>query len=155
MGTGHSNLALTESFWGRVKSEDPGLGGMVYEEQVEAVRQRILGALLRAGLSGHSKLIERVILAPELMDLWYLRSDVMHTISQQQGEAEAGRRLAEISRFFIGMLPPGLSHACFYKSRDASNANVQPIRVKLPAPESIMLVAMRHASALHAGLQAA
>lgn len=155
MEASNSKSSLTESFWGRVGSADQDMEGAAYEAQVEAVRQRILMALLRAGLSGNSTLVERIIKAPELLDLWYLRSDVMYTLAMQQGETEAGHRLAEISRFFVGLLPPGLANACIFSSRRRDTSqNKAPAKTR-PAAESITLVAMRHASAMRMGLQPA
>ena len=150
MKTGHSKWALTESFWGWVKRAELGGKGAVTTAQLETVRQRILMALLRGGVSGHSRTIQRVIEAPKLLDLWYLRSEVMGTLSHQQGEAVASRMMAEISRFFTGLLPPGLAKACFFVARtdtsgtsnNSGNAARMPIRA---APsESILQVAMEH-----------
>ena len=50
----------------------------------------------------------RVTYADSLQDLWYLRGDVMASISAENGESVARAKIAQISEMFKGNLPNGL-----------------------------------------------
>ncbi len=154
MKTVHSKWTLTESFWGWVKGAETNQQDATSQDELEKVRQRILMALLRAGVSGNSSLVDRVIKAPELLDLWYLRSDVMRTLAQQQDEAFATRIITEISRFFEGLLPAGLANACFFSPHSLARGKAASLQTITVCRESIAQMAMRLSTAPSQGHQA-
>lgn len=47
----------------------------------------------------------RVLYAPDIQALWYLRSDMMTLLSHPLGEHEARARIAVVTALFVGLLP--------------------------------------------------
>jgi hypothetical protein len=76
---------------------------------LEDIREAMLDGLSVTGAVSASKLELKVLHAIDLHDLWYLRGDVMEAISAISGEAQARRKLDEISAMFRGLLPKGLT----------------------------------------------
>jgi hypothetical protein len=77
--------------------------------QLEDIRQTMLDTLDHAGWNTYSYLEHRIMFASSLMDLWFLRSDLMHAISNVLGESVAAQTIREISAMFDGLLPKGLA----------------------------------------------
>lgn len=58
------------------------------------------------------RIAHRIRLGKDANTLWYLRSELMHVLSAQQGEREARRQLDSLNGLFDGLLPPGCPRAC-------------------------------------------
>ena len=50
-------------------------------------------------------LSRRVLYAPDIQSLWYLRSDIFTLLAHVLGENEAHARLVKITALFAGLLP--------------------------------------------------
>lgn len=79
------------------------------QSALEDIREAMLDGLGVSGAVTASKLELKVTYANDLHDLWYLRGDVMAAISAISGEAQARRKLDEISGMFRGLLPKALT----------------------------------------------
>jgi len=75
---------------------------------IEDIRQAMLDALGKEGCAHYPHIERRVLFAPDLQGLWYLRTDVMVAISSLRGELVADQRIRQITTMFDGLLPPGL-----------------------------------------------
>lgn len=75
---------------------------------IEDIRQAMLEALGKEGCANYPHIERRVLFAPDLQGLWYLRSDVMVAISSLRGELVASQRIRQITAMFDGLLPPGM-----------------------------------------------
>ena len=101
--------SLSESFMGWLMGEDKTTEDMSSEAKVIEVRLRIIKTLKQRGLAEDALLLRRVARAPALEDLWYLRPDIMQTLSALHGEAKArGIMTADITPLFAGSLPAQL-----------------------------------------------
>lgn len=76
------------------------------EARVGEVRQAMLDCLARL-VEGHrgTRLWARVLYAPDVQSLWYLRADLMTLLAESQGESEAQEQIATITALFNGLLP--------------------------------------------------
>ncbi len=79
------------------------------QSALEDIREAMLDGLGVTGASTASKLELKVTYANDLHDLWYLRGDVMAAISAISGEAQARRKLDQISAMFCGLMPKSLT----------------------------------------------
>jgi hypothetical protein len=52
-----------------------------------------------------ARLWGRVLYAPDIQALWYLRSDMMTLLAHPLGETEARTRVANVTTLFVGLLP--------------------------------------------------
>lgn len=73
--------------------------------RIEDIRQAMLDSLGDEGCVNYPHIERRVLFAPDLQGLWYLRSDIMVVISSLQGEMVASQRIRQITRMFEGLLP--------------------------------------------------
>ncbi|WP_157979279.1 hypothetical protein [Rhodoferax ferrireducens] len=76
------------------------------ESRIKDIRQAMLDSL--SGLSESHQLARvwaRVLYAPDIQALWYLRSDMMTLLAGLLGESVAHARLAVITLMFTGLLP--------------------------------------------------
>ncbi len=76
------------------------------ENRIKHIRQAMLDSL--SGLAEshqQARVWARVLYAPDIQALWYLRSDVMTLLSHLLGESVAHARLAPITFMFNGLLP--------------------------------------------------
>lgn len=76
------------------------------ESRIKDIRQAMLDCL--AGLNQSHQLARvwaRVLYAPDIQALWYLRSDMMTLLAHLMGESVAHARLATITLMFSGLLP--------------------------------------------------
>ncbi len=76
--------------------------------RIEDIRQAMLDSLGDEGCASFPHIERRVLFAPDLQGLWYLRSDVMVAISSLQGEGAASQKISRITRMFEGLLPRGM-----------------------------------------------
>lgn len=76
--------------------------------QIEDIRRAMLDALGEDGCANYPHIERRVLFAPDLQGLWYLRSDVMVAISSLRGELAASQSVRQITRMFEGHLPKGM-----------------------------------------------
>jgi hypothetical protein len=79
------------------------------EQRMDEVRDAMLEALGEEGKQIYPVLYARVSFAQTVEALWYMRSDLMVSISALRGEAVAGMDMQRISAMFKGGdLSPGL-----------------------------------------------
>jgi len=76
--------------------------------RIEDIRQAMLDSLGDEGCVNYPHIERRVLFAPDLQGLWYLRTDIMVAISSLQGEMIASQRIRQITRMFEGLLPHGM-----------------------------------------------
>ena len=76
--------------------------------RIEDIRQVMLDSLGDEGCLSFPHIERRVLFAPDLQGLWYLRSDIMVAISSMQGESEANTKIRQITCMFEGLLPKGM-----------------------------------------------
>lgn len=78
----------------------------VPDERVQDIRQAMLDclALLKSSEQA-THTLARVMRAPDIQALWYLRADVMILLASLVGEAQARTRLLPITNMFVGLLP--------------------------------------------------
>jgi hypothetical protein len=96
-------MRLRNSFWamlGRNMSEPP-------DAVVERVRQAMLFAVDNHCLASGDAMENKISFARDIASLWYLRSDLMHAIASDQGEATAAECVAAITTLFAGHQPGG------------------------------------------------
>jgi hypothetical protein len=75
---------------------------------IEDIRQAMLDSLGEEGCANYPHIERRVLFAPDLQGLWYLRSDIMVAISSLKGEMVASQRIRQITGMFEGLLPTGM-----------------------------------------------
>ena len=94
-------MRLRESFWamlGRETSNTP-------DAVIEAIRVAMLNALDKFCNSDHYALDMKISFARDVAELWYLRPDLMNSISACQTERVAHKALVEITSLFKGHHP--------------------------------------------------
>ena len=82
------------------------------------VRDAMLDVLGAAGERKYATLALRIRKAGDALSLWALRPDLMTAACRLYGEAEARRRLGELSRHFEALVPG----ACASRARGARAA---------------------------------
>lgn len=76
------------------------------ESRVKDIRQAMLDSLAVVGESQQiTRVWARILYAPDIQALWYLRADLMTLLAGLLGESAAHARLATISDMFSGLLP--------------------------------------------------
>lgn len=76
------------------------------ESRIKEIRQAMLDSFAGLGESDEiARVWGRVLYAPDIQALWYLRSDVMTLLAGLRGESVAGARITTISAMFNGLLP--------------------------------------------------
>jgi hypothetical protein len=76
------------------------------EIRIKDIRQAMLDNLAGLGESHQiARIWARVLYAPDIQALWYLRADVMTLLAGLLGESAAHSRLATITPMFNGLLP--------------------------------------------------
>jgi hypothetical protein len=76
--------------------------------RIEDIRQAMLDCLGDEGCTSYPHIERRVLFAPDLQGLWYLRADIMVAISSLQGESVANQKIRLITGMFEGLLPKGM-----------------------------------------------
>ncbi len=75
------------------------------DRQLTRIRHAMLSLLQVHGGHAVQRTAQRVRFADDLEALWYLRQDLLMTLSAADGEAAARRQLRQISSLFEGRLP--------------------------------------------------
>jgi hypothetical protein len=74
--------------------------------RVQEVRQAMLDCFQGIPPSDDQENIRRrVLYAPDIQSLWYLRSGILTLLAHALGESEAHARLAKVTALFVGLLP--------------------------------------------------
>jgi hypothetical protein len=74
--------------------------------RVQEVRQAMLDCFQGVPPGpDQARLWGRVLYAPDIQALWYLRSDMMTLLAHPLGETEARTRVANVTTLFVGLLP--------------------------------------------------
>lgn len=75
--------------------------------QLERIRQALLDcmAFFLEPHGARPKVWDRVLQAQDIQSLWFLRSDVMHMLSDRCGESIARSRLQVVTEMFQGHVP--------------------------------------------------
>jgi hypothetical protein len=81
----------------------------ILEEGTEDVREAMLSALGDKGTRQFPHVTRRIRYASDIQSLWYLRGDLMATLSSMHGEVAARQTVARITAQFQGLLPGSLS----------------------------------------------
>ena len=76
--------------------------------RIEDIRQAMLDSLGEEGCTSYPHIERRVLFAPDLQGLWYLRADMMVALSSLQGERAASQKIRQITHMFEGLLPKGM-----------------------------------------------
>ena len=109
MGQHRDKPSLSESFMGWLMGEDKSTDDMSKEAKVIEVRLRIIKTLKQRGLADGAPLLHRVARTLALEDLWYLRPDIMQTLSALHGDEKAHSIMTgDITPLFVGSLPAPL-----------------------------------------------
>jgi hypothetical protein len=95
--------SLTSSLMSLLGDSTPEVSA---KSRIAAIRQTMLDHLADVAVSPQlAKLRARILYAPDIQALWYLRGDVMTLLAETLGEAAATERLTGISELFHGLLP--------------------------------------------------
>jgi hypothetical protein len=104
-------FSLSESFLGWLMGEGDDGGNnkstqeMNDESRVIEARLRIIKTLKQRGLAEGAPLLRRVARAPAMEDLWYMRPEIMQSLSSLHGEAQAHAIMtSHIAPLFTGSL---------------------------------------------------
>ena len=96
---------LSDSFLGWLMGEDQSARDLTHEAKLIEVRLRIIKTLKQRGLDEDASLLRRVARSPALEDLWFLRPDIMQTLSSLHGETRACNIMTSlITPLFAGLL---------------------------------------------------
>lgn len=75
---------------------------------VESIRRKMLAMAVMGNAERSETLARRIRYAANIESLWYARSELMHLIAREHGEAIARERVEALSELFRGVLPRGL-----------------------------------------------
>ncbi len=81
----------------------------VQESSIDSIREAMLEALEASGASRYPVIELRVRYASDILDLWYLRGDMMAALAALEGEVSARNKLEPISEMFRGHLPSSMN----------------------------------------------
>jgi hypothetical protein len=76
--------------------------------RTDEIRLRMLAELGNAGRHSFPRITQKISVATDAHELWYLRGEFMAALSSIHGEAAAQERVAAITLGFKGLLPEGL-----------------------------------------------
>jgi hypothetical protein len=79
------------------------------DDAIGEIQEAMLEALGPGGAKSFPAVSRRIMYAPDLQALWYLRGDLMGALAAVHGEAQARRIIQDISDQFDGLLPRGMS----------------------------------------------
>ena len=79
------------------------------DDAIGDIQEAMLDALGQAGTKGFPAVARRIMYAPDLQALWYLRGDLMAALAALHGEASARHIIEDISGQFHGLLPRGMA----------------------------------------------
>lgn len=76
------------------------------KSRIGDIRQAMLDSLDGVAVSHQlTKVSARILYAPDVQSLWYLRGDVMTLLAEALGESVATTRVAIVTAKFSGLLP--------------------------------------------------
>ena len=76
------------------------------ESRIKEIRQAMLDSLASLGESHHlTRVWARILYAPDIQALWYLRTEMMILLAGLLGESAAKAQLVTITDMFSGLLP--------------------------------------------------
>lgn len=81
----------------------------ILEVGTEDVREAMLAALGPDGTRQFPHVTRRIRYASDIQSLWYLRGDLMATLSSMHGEVAARETVVRITAQFQGLLPGSLN----------------------------------------------
>ncbi len=94
---------LTTSLMGLLGDPVPEVSA---KTRIVAIRQAMMDNLADLPTTPPlAKMRARILYAPDIQALWYLRADIMTLLAEKLGEAKATQRLAIITPLFDGLLP--------------------------------------------------
>lgn len=105
------------------------------EARVEQIREAMLAALNERGEGRFLELHNRIRHAADAQRMWDLRSDLMRTLANDQGEARAAGKLQLITGMFRDVLPKGLASGLAHPA----SSGTQPRQAMEPQGNSIQL----------------
>ena len=74
--------------------------------RVQEIRQAMLDCFQGTpSCPDQAQIWRRVLYAPDIQSLWYLRSDILILLAHHLGENEAHARLDRVTALFAGLLP--------------------------------------------------
>lgn len=73
--------------------------------RLEGIRRAMLDYLGDTGCQAFPLMERRILFATDLEGLWYLRGDLMVTLSVTHGEFIAHQKIEQLSSMFVGLLP--------------------------------------------------
>ena len=79
------------------------------DDAIGEIQEAMLEALGQTGAKSFPNVSRRIMYAPDLQALWYLRGDLMAALAALHGEADARQTIQDISDQFHGLLPGGMS----------------------------------------------
>ena len=96
-----AKTSLRNSFFGW-KADKPVAES---NDDLEAIRNAMLQALMQAHGAHHAGIERRVLFARDIDELWYARPDLMTALAASRGESLARQTLTEITLLFETRLP--------------------------------------------------
>ncbi len=87
----------------------PPSGAHRVDAAMEDIRDAMRDCLGAAAAEAYPAVELRINHANELIDLWYLRGDVLTALATIEGESPARQKLVPITNMFVGYLPKGMS----------------------------------------------
>jgi hypothetical protein len=105
MNYSDDKTSFAESLCSWLMGQDKTEASMASVEHTMHVRQKIIETLESIGLTDHAPLMFKVVNAPGLSGLWYLRPEIMQALSKRLGEANAHGVMAGVNTLFAGKLP--------------------------------------------------
>lgn len=94
---------------------------------VEGIRRKMLALVIMNNGARSDALVRRLRYAANVESLWYARSELMHQLAREYGEALAREKVDALSELFRELLPRGL------RSRPSPLEGTY--RSSLPGPE--------------------
>ena len=79
------------------------------DDAIGEIQESMLDALGQVGMKAFPAVSRRIMYAPDLQALWYVRGDLMAALSALHGEVQARETIQDISDRFDGLLPRGMS----------------------------------------------
>ena len=79
------------------------------DDAIADIQDIMLEALGEAGAKTFPKVARRIMYAPDLQALWYLRGDLMAALADLHDEVHARQTIQDISSQFHGLVPRGMS----------------------------------------------
>jgi hypothetical protein len=76
--------------------------------RTDEIRSRMLAELGNAGRQSFPRITQKISVATDAHELWFLRGEFMSALSSIHGETAAQERVAAITLGFKGLLPEGL-----------------------------------------------